>query len=283
MKNPSSINSLRIAAAQMRFAPTIPQNLTLIEEFIHQAAKKRADAILFPECATTSYARNFPSLTPTQTRNALAEVAAMARQANINVLIGSAVHRAGSLQNCLVVFDRKGQQIACYAKCQLTPDDKKFFKPGNAIALFKIDGILATAIICHERRYPELVRLGVMAGAQIIFHPNAGMDTLAVSKQKRQGRDGIPIRAFENAAYYIFANSVGPQPGNKWSAGDSKIVAPSGAFLKLANNKDPALIIADLDLSLATRKYAIESQEHPRFLRPYWQKILAEVRKRARH
>ena len=54
-----------------------------------------------------------------------------------------------------------------------------------------LDGVPATAIICHERRYPELVRIPVMAGAQIVFHLNAGMDTLAVSRTKRRGRDGI--------------------------------------------------------------------------------------------
>src|SRR2546421_7200432 len=35
-------------------------------------------------------------------------------------------------------------------------------------AFFRVDGIPATAIICHERRYPELVRLPVMMGAQIV-------------------------------------------------------------------------------------------------------------------
>ena len=42
-------------------------------------------------------------------------------------------------------------------------------------------------------------------------------------RAKRRGRDGMPVRAFENAVYYVFANSVGPQGGGKWSAGDSKM------------------------------------------------------------
>ena len=70
------------------------------------------------------------------------------------------------------------------------------FAPGDSLALFPIDGIPCTAIICHERRYPELVRLPVMLGAQIVFHPNAGLDAWAVSKSKRGGRDGIAVRAF---------------------------------------------------------------------------------------
>ena len=170
--------------------------------------------------------------------------------------------------------------LTSYAKCQLTDADRVWFTPGNGLSLFSLDGVPATAIICHERRYPELVRLPVMAGARIVFHPNAGMDALAVSRAKRRGRDGIPLRAFENAVYYVFANSVGPQGGGKWSAGDSKIVAPDGSFLKLADNRVEQVLVEDLDLSRATRKYALDSLTHPRFLASHWRRVVCELRQR---
>ena len=73
--------------------------------------------------------------------------------------------------------------------------------PGNSLSLSSLDGVPVTAIIGHERRHPELVRLPVMAGAQVVFHTNAGMNDLRVSRPTRQGRDGILVRAFENAVY----------------------------------------------------------------------------------
>jgi predicted amidohydrolase len=120
-----------------------------------------------------------------------------------------------------------------------------------------------------------------MAGAQILFHPNAGMDRLAVSRTKRGGRDGIVARAFENAVYYVFANSVGPQGGSLWSAGDSKIVAPSTRILKLADNENEEVLVAELDLSKANRRYAVRSMERPRFLAPDWKAMVRKVRKQA--
>lgn len=161
----------------------------------------------------------------------------------------------------------------------LTDSDRRFFHPGNALSLFETDGVCATTIICHERRYPELVRLPMMAGARILFHPNAGMDSLQVSRKKRNGRDGIAVRAFENAIFYVFANSVGPQALGKWSAGDSKIVGPDGRVLALANNRDEDVIIATLNLAQATREYATESLEHPRFLARYWGQIIRAMTK----
>jgi predicted amidohydrolase len=274
---------LRVAAVQMKFAPTIRQNLAKIERAIQDAVRQQADAVLFPECATTGYTYDFSTLTRRQLTQALAFVADLAARHRVNVLVGSPAFYRGKLRNCLIVFDRRGRLVHCYAKCQLTMDDRRVFQPGNSIALFEIDGITCTAIICHERRYPELVRLATMAGARIVFHPNAGLDLPAVSRAKRGGRDGIAVRAFENAVYYVFANSVGPQGGGRWSAGDSKIVAPDSTVLKLADNASEEVIVADLDLSLATRRYAQESMVAPRFLSSHWRRMLSAVRKQARN
>ncbi len=276
----SAPKRLRVAAVQMIFADSIAGNLEKIERAAIKAAADGADAVLFPECATTGYACDFGALKPSAIRQTLRSVAAVAARFRINLLVGSPIFAGRRLYNALVVFDRRGRLVHTYAKCQLVEADRQWFTPGNSLALFSLDGVPATAIICHERRYPELVRLPVMAGAQIVFHPNAGMDALPVSRAKRQGRDGIPARAFENAVYYVFANSVGSQGKGKWSAGDSKIVAPDSSFLKLADNRKEGVLVADLDLSLATRKYARDSLQHPRFLACHWRRMLPELRRR---
>jgi predicted amidohydrolase len=272
---------LRVAAVQMKFAPTLAGNLAAIEGFLGEARRRRADAVLFPECAVTGYGYDFAALTRAEIRDALAAVGRMAARFRINALVGSPVFGRRKLYNCLVAFDRQGEIAHCYAKCQLADTDRQHFAPGNAVALFELDAVPATTVICHERRYPELVRLAVMAGAKILFHPNAGMDSLAVSRTKRGGKDGIAVRAFENAIYYVFANSVGPQGGGKWSAGDSKIVAPDGDVLRLADNRHEALLVADLDLTQATRRYAAESMQHPRVLVPSWKQMVRCVRRQA--
>ena len=274
--------TLKVAAVQMKFAPTIDANLHQIAKAIKTLKRRRVDVALFPECCTTGYNFEFGSLKPADTAGINETLQSLARDSGINLLIGTPLFRRRKLQNCLLVIDRRGRFEHCYAKCQLTPADRQHFTPGNHIALFKIAGITCTSIICHERRYPELVRLAAMAGAQMLFHPNAGLDTLAVSKTKRNGNDGIAIRAFENAIHYIFANSVGPQGQGKWSAGDSKIVDAAGKRLRLANNRSSEIITADLDLDQATRKYAEESRQHPAFLKGSWKEMISELKRRAK-
>ncbi len=271
-----------VAAAQMKFRPAIADNVAWITEVIHSSAKAGADVILFPECAVTGYNRDFAAVSPREVAAALRSVARAARAARCHVLLGSPTFAGRKRFNSLVVFDRRGRTVFCYSKIHLTTRDARCFTSGNALAFFHLAGVPCTAIICLERRYPELVRLPVMLGAQIVFHPNAGLDSLSVSKSKRHGRDGMATRAFENEVYYVFANSVGPQGAGRWSAGDSKIVAPDARVLALANNRDETVIQAELDLARAGRTYAREALQEPAFLRAHWKAMLAACRRQLR-
>ena len=161
-----------------------------MERLLAETKRQRAHVVLFPECATTGYRYDFAQLKPAEIHDALTALRKMAAGNRTNLLVGTPVFRRGKLHNALVVFDRQGDIVYCYAKCHLTESDRRYFTPGNAIALFEIDGLCCTTVICHERRYPELVRLAVMAGARVLFHPNAGMDSLAVSRKKRGGKTG---------------------------------------------------------------------------------------------
>jgi predicted amidohydrolase len=275
-------NRLTIAVAQMKFRAGIADNVAWITEVIDSSSKAGANVILFPECAVTGYNCDFTKSSASEIEGALATIGSAARAANCGVLVGSPTFSSGKRHNSLVIFDHLGRRVFCYSKIHLTARDKRFFAPGNKLAFFRLAGVPCTAMICHERRYPELVRLPVMLGAQIVFHPNAGLDRLAVSRGKRHGRDGIAVRAFENQIYYVFANSVGPQGNGLWSAGDSKIVAPDSEVLALANNRDETIIEAELALSLAGRKYAREALQQPAFLRRHWKRIIATCYRQSR-
>jgi N-carbamoylputrescine amidase len=276
-----SAKPLKIAAAQLKFRKTIAENVEIIRGFIAAAAQGKSDVVLFPECEVTGYSLDFRQVAASEVEDGLKSIATAAREFGINVLVGSPTFAGKKRFNSLLVFDREGRERFRYSKIHLTPRDARFFTPGNSIAFFRIDGVPCTAIICHERRYPELVRLPVMMGAQILFHPNAGLDTLEVSKTKRRGRDGIAARAFENQIFYVFANSVGPQGDGLWSAGDSKIVLPDSTVLS-ANNRDEMLIEAEVLLEQAGRKYAREALREPAFLRRHWRAMLAACRQQIR-
>jgi predicted amidohydrolase len=67
-QNAVGSDRLRVASVQMKFAPTIDENLATIERLVGEAARRGADAVLLPECATTGYAYDFSRLTPPEVR-----------------------------------------------------------------------------------------------------------------------------------------------------------------------------------------------------------------------
>ena len=50
---------MRVAVVQMKFAPTIAGNLAKIAAALVRARRRKADAVLFPECAITGYSYAF--------------------------------------------------------------------------------------------------------------------------------------------------------------------------------------------------------------------------------
>src|SRR6185503_16138207 len=107
--------------------------------------RKKADAVLFPECAVTGYSYPFGRLDPAELRDAVGVVRALAREAGMNVLLGTPLFAGRKLYNTLLVLDRGGKPVHVYAKCQLTEADRKAFTPGDAVSLFELDGVPCTA------------------------------------------------------------------------------------------------------------------------------------------
>ena len=47
---------------------------------------------------------------------------------------------------------------------------EKWATPGNHIAFFELEGVPSTVIICHDERYPELVRLPAIQVVRVVYY-----------------------------------------------------------------------------------------------------------------
>ena len=79
----------RIAAVQMKFRQTLPENVEAICRFIAETAQVRSDVVLFPECALTGYNVNFRRIARPEIEAGLRTVAEAARFHRCNVLLGA--------------------------------------------------------------------------------------------------------------------------------------------------------------------------------------------------
>ena len=276
--------TLQVSCAQLPWAKPIEYNLPRTLELVRAASAAGSRVVLFPEANLTSY--YFPYVTgldPRVVPRALDQTCAAAAEHGIWVIVGSLQKTRNRFLNLAHVINPSGTIVYEYAKVQMAGrDEKQYCRGGDKLALFEIDGILCTLVICRDGRHPELYRIPAMAGAQILFHPSCSSDEIeAVTWKRTSGRAQQPVGP-NTRIFHCVANTVGEAPdGKQTSSGGSFIREPNGLPLAEAGWYQEELITAVLDLSRADRSYVLDSLAQPPFLRPFWRGMVAETRKRA--
>jgi predicted amidohydrolase len=276
--------TLQVSCVQLHWAKTLERNLERTLHYIRLAADEGSRVVLFPETTLTGY--YFPyviGLAPRAVQAALAETRRAAAAAGIWVVVGTLRKTRDRFLNLAHVISPAGVIVHEYAKVHLAGrDERQYCRGGNKLALFAIDGVLCTLVICRDGRHPELYRLPAMAGAQILFHPSCSSDELEAVWWKRvAGRAQQPVGP-NSRIFHCVANTVGqPRDGKQTSSGQSFIRDPSGLPLAEAGCYQEEMITAVLDLARADRSYVLDSMKNPPFLRRHWQEMIKQVRARA--
>jgi predicted amidohydrolase len=276
--------TLQVSCVQLHWAKTLERNLERTVDFIRQAAAVGSRVVLFPEANLTGY--YFPDvlkIKPEMVEAALDQVRRAATEARLWIIVGSLRKTADRFLNLAHVISPAGDIVHEYAKVHLAGrDEKKYCRGGDKLSLFKLDGILCTLAICRDGRHPEVYRLPAMLGAKVLFHPSCSSDEVeAVIWKRISGRAQQPVGP-NSKIFHCVANTVGQSPdGRQTSSGQSFIREPHGLPLAEAGFYQEEMITAVLDLESADRRYALDSQNAPPFLRPHWQKMLKAVQKRA--
>jgi predicted amidohydrolase len=221
---PELPRTLRVAAVQMRSSRDLDKNLDQIRGHLRCLAEAGVQVAVFPECALTGYFEDVVTTLSTE-RPAEAErrVAGACRETGIYAVVGTPHRDGDKLYNSAVVINPSGKVIERYHKIQLA---EPWPSSGDHLSVFRADGVPCSVIICHDERYPELVRLPVLAGARVIFYLS---HESGIRQEQKLGpyRAQIQARAVENTVYVVQANA----PANddlSGSHGQSRVVAPDG-------------------------------------------------------
>ena len=276
--------TLQVSCVQMHWAGSMEKNLEKTLRYIRAAAQCGSRVVLFPEASLTSY--YFPyaiGLDPQGVQAALDSTRRAAEEHAVWVIAGTIRKTTDRYLNLAHVIAPDGSIVHEYAKVHMAGrDEKRYCRGGNKLALFEIDGIPCTLIICRDGRHPELYRIPAMAGAQVLFHPSCSSDEIeAVCWKRTSGRAQQPVGP-NSKIFHCVANTVGQSPdGKQTSSGASFIREPNGIPLAEAGFYDEEMITAVLDLSRADRSYILDSMRDPPFLRKYWEAMVVDVRSRA--
>ena len=119
-------------------------------------------------------------------------------------------------------------------------------------------GVICCFIICHDVRYPELVRLPAAAGAQVGFFCRC--ESGVAHERKLSAYRAMPIsRATENGIFVVMTNAPADADDlhrSGSSHGESKVIHPDGNVMVEAGMFSEEILIEDLALSAASRNIA---------------------------
>jgi predicted amidohydrolase len=255
---PDAAASLRIGLAAVRNAPSLAERLHTVERFLADAAAQDVAIVCFPEAYLPGLrGQDFAVPPPEQRRQAAAleSVQAAARRHDVAAIIGMEWETDIGLHNVAFVVGRDGAVEGYQAKNQIPPEEEPYYVPDGRRRLFGVDGVPFGITICHEGwRYPEAVRWPAVRGARIVFHPHlTGSDRAGVTLT-RWGDPAAPYyekamiaRAVENTVYFASVNNA-----LRYQDSATSLISPEGECLAHVPYGEERLLVADLDLSLAT-------------------------------
>jgi predicted amidohydrolase len=244
---------LRIALAQCRQTNDFDANARVIFRDLEAAAQAGARIVCFPETQTVGYRVDIA--TPDQPVPAARlddlhdRVARRCGELGLACILGTETPSPGRKPyNSALVIAETGDILGVHHKNKLTPLDAVAYSPGTTLETFTLCGVCVGVVICFEGfRFPETTRECVRQGAQLVFHPQ--------NNTTRPNDWKIPIhhamittRAAENTIWFASCNACLEQQNCL-----SLIVAPDGRIHAQAEMKREQLVVADLDVALATR------------------------------
>lgn len=250
---------LKVAAVQFRSSFDINDNVKRMSEALGKLSADHVQVGVFPECALTGYYLVDMPTPEAAIAAAEEELRQTCRDKKIGAVFGSVCKVNGHAYDTAVVVNSRGELVERYGKIYLAGE--KWAVPGNHISFFELEGIPSTVLICHDERYPELVRLPAAAGARVVYYVSAE-SSLKEETKLAPYRAQMVARAVENSVYVVAANA----PANydlTGSHGQSRIIAGDGNILQEASMFGEETLISILKLSAGTPAWPMKMLNGP--------------------
>lgn len=254
---------LRIGLAQARQTSDLETNARTILRFVEQAAAEDVQVLCFPETQTAGYRADItPADWPVpvdELEDLHARVAECCRKLGLACVLGTEIpHPTGGLPyNSALVISEHGEVLGAHHKTRLTPLDALAYSRGAGFETFELFGITTGVVICYEGfRFAQTTEECVRQGAQLVFHPQN--NTTRPNDWKLPIHHAmITTRAAENTIWFASCNACLEPHQNSASL----VVAPNGTVVAESTLRREELVVADLDIDLATRAMFLDDAE----------------------
>ena len=227
---------MNLHAAVIQYAPTTDksQNLETIRTLVGAAAAQGAELAVLPEYATFAKQgidKSYIDSAEPLDGDSVTVLCRLSADQNITIIAG--VHEPdgqGRIYNTLVGIHH-GEIVATYRKVHLYDafgmQESEWVSPGviEAPQLLEINGLKVGLQTCYDLRFPEVSRVLVDAGADVLVIPAAWVPG---PLKESHWTTLLRARAIENTVYVVAADQAAPV-----GIGHSAIIDPMGVTVAM--------------------------------------------------
>ncbi len=245
----------KIGVCQMLVLDQKDDNLAKARSMIREAAVHGSRIVILPEMFNCPYNSSlFPVYAETYPKGKTFKMLSEAAVTEGIYLVGGSLpeREEGSIFNTSFVFGPQGEFLAKHQKIHLfdvdLPDGLSFRESktlgcGKKITVVKTEVANLGVAICYDIRFPELSRLMVLMGAELIVIPASfNMNTGPAHWELL-----LRTRAVDNQVFIIGAATARDTSASYVSYGNSAIVDPWGDIIARADEKE-TILYGDIDL-----------------------------------
>jgi predicted amidohydrolase len=242
----------KIALAQISCKPGDKTgNLGKIQRAAKRAKQQGAELLVLPEMSLTGYVvrDQLLDLAEEVPGPSTKLVEKISQETGVHIIFGMpelVANTLATLHNTAVFVSPKGF-VGKYRKMYLPThsvfEEKRYFRPGYAPAVFNTDLGRIGLIICYDLYFPEVVRLARLEGAQLIVCISASPAVRRVFFEILTA-----ARAIENTAYLVFVNLAGIEDGLQFWGG-SRVVGPNGRIQVQGKYDEEDFVTCEIDYS----------------------------------
>lgn len=250
-------SKFKIGVCQMPVVKSKEQNISKARSMIKEAAAGGCSLVILPEMFNCPYNSSlFPEYAESYPEGStLKMLSAAASEEKIYLVGGSIPEREENIiYNTSFVFGPRGKLLAKHQKVHLfdvdLPDGLSFHESrtlgaGKNVTVVKTDLCTLGVAVCYDIRFPELIRLMALMGAEIVILPAAfNMNTGPAHWELL-----LRTRAVDNQVFIAGASSARDTEASYVSYGNSLIADPWGKIIAQAGEKE-TILYGDIDLQV---------------------------------
>lgn len=247
---------MKIALIQMKIGEDTEQNIRHAEELAKKASKEGADLLVLPEIFTCPYnSKLFPKYAFERGSEPFERIRKIAKKNAAYLVAGSFPEREGEhIYNSSFTFSPEGEELGRHRKIHLfdinVEGGQKFqesetLSAGKDVFLFDTPFARIGVLICYDIRFPEISRILVDKGAELIVVPAAFNMTTGPAHWELSFR----ARALDNQVFYCACAPARDESSGYVSYANSIVTTPWGEVQARLGSEE-GILLAEIDFSL---------------------------------